>query len=629
MADYAEDSKDMSHWAWRNFVKTGVIAEQGVQPIIARSWQRSRNIDTGIDPIHNDLVLSKGLLEEKRADNQDLISIAAPIMRDICYMGGENFVSLSDADGYVFDAVSNVDCPIPLGATCREEVIGANGIGIALVEDKLVEIRRYEHYLTFLHEHGCAAITLHNPDGQIIGTINITNPFGDLEPGSSGLLQLGTQVIERQLRWKYSMQKEALSTFGVLKDEIGQCLLVFDQHGKIIDVNKNCINLLRFSREEEILGVHFRDILKENNAAGTIIPHPGTKFELVNDLCSVPCKAVKNSIIRGFNDSDKTLLLFETVNSVNKGPNKLYFTFNNIIGKAQSWSNIVHRAKKAAEVSSNVLIEGESGTGKELIAQSIHTDSGRSGLFVPINCGAIPKELIESELFGYEEGAFTGARKGGMKGKLEMADKGTLFLDEIGEMPLAMQVHLLRFLQDKTVTRMGGTKPKTVDIRVIAATNRDLRQEVKEGRFREDLYFRLNVINIQLPPLRRRKEDIPMLVHYFMNKFCQEFKKPPLDIDSTTINALCRYDWPGNVRELSNIIENGVIFTEGKIMAPEVLPSYVVDYKPINPLKENNLKIYEKALILETLEKCEGNVTKTAKALGIARNTLYNKLRKL
>ncbi|HBC92441.1 MAG TPA: hypothetical protein DCZ10_05945 [Pelotomaculum sp.] len=632
MANYTKNSNKEISYAWHNFVEKGIIAEKGLQPIIARSWQRSRNVDTGIDPTHNDLVLSKGSLEEKRADNKELISIAEPIMRDICYMGGDNFVSLSDADGYVFEAVSNVDCPIPLGGTCREEIIGTNGIGLALIEDRLIEIRKYEHYLTFLHESSCAAIPVHNPEGQIIGTINITSPFDDLQPGTAGLLKLGTQVIERQLKWRYSMQKKAESTFSLLKDEIGQYMLVFDQHGRIIDVNKKCINLLRVSREEEIIGVHFLDVVRENNAAGTIIPHPGAKFELVNDLCSIPCKAIKNNIIKSSGDESKTLLLFETVNNsstINKPTEKLYFTFNNIIGKAQNWSTIVHRAKKAAEVSSNVLIEGESGTGKELIAQAIHTDSGRSGLFVPINCGAIPKELIESELFGYEDGAFTGARKGGLKGKLEMADKGTLFLDEIGEMPLAMQVHLLRFLQDKKVVRIGGTKPKTVDVRIIAATNRDLRKEVQEGRFREDLYFRLNVINIQLPPLRRRTEDISVLVNYFMNKICRELKKPIVDVDIATMNALCSYDWPGNVRELSNIIENAVIFTEGNIMMPEVLPSYIVNYKPMKPVKEKNLKTYEKALILDTLEKCEGNVTKTAKSLGIARNTLYNKLRNL
>jgi transcriptional regulator with PAS, ATPase and Fis domain len=288
------------------------------------------------------------------------------------------------------------------------------------------------------------------------------------------------------------------------------------------------------------------------------------------------------------------------------------------------------KAKKAAKVASTVLLEGESGTGKEIIARAIHRESGRPGAFVPVNCGAIPKELIESELFGYEEGAFTGAKRGGMKGKFELADQGTLFLDEIGEMPLEMQVRLLRVLDDKTITRVGGSKPQAVDVRVIAATNRNLKEEIRAGRFREDLYFRLNVVNITLPPLRARKTDIPLLANYFVRLFCKQFQREEVLIPEETMALLCRYDWPGNVRELRNVIESALIFTEGKILTPESLPAYLREHLPISrERKKGKLREYEEEIVWETLKMYEGNISRAARALGISRNTLYRKIGKL
>lgn len=246
-----------------------------------------------------------------------------------------------------------------------------------------------------------------------------------------------------------------------------------------------------------------------------------------------------------------------------------------LVGQTQVWTDIKNIVYKASCYPSNVLIEGESGTGKELVAQTIHTMSKRPGAFVAINCGAIPKGLIESELFGYDEGSFTGAKRGGFAGKFEMADQGTIFLDEIGEMPAAMQVTLLRFLQDKTITRVGSNKIRKLDVRIIAASNRDLNSEIEKGNFRKDLFFRLNVINIIMPPLRERTGDIGHLVHYFLKLLCCELDREIPQISNEAMRILTSYHWPGNVRELSNIIERAVIFNEGNIIVPDDLPTYI------------------------------------------------------
>lgn len=284
--------------------------------------------------------------------------------------------------------------------------------------------------------------------------------------------------------------------------------------------------------------------------------------------------------------------------------------------------------KRAARTSSNILIEGESGTGKEVLAEAIHHASGRSGPFIPINCGAISKELLQSELFGYEDGAFTGGKKGGMCGKFEIANGGTVFLDEIGEMPLAMQVSLLRFLQDKTVIRVGGNKSIKVNVKIIAATNRDLNTEVVRGNFREDLYYRLNVVNIKMPPLRQRKKDIKLLVEYIIQKLCAEFNIPQPNIEQPVMDILMKYDWPGNARELHNVIEHLLVVCQGENITIADLPPRLGTGHGISKITGGTLESLEKTAIINTLREYEGNLSKTATSLGMSRPTLYRKMKK-
>ncbi|MGB9804436.1 sigma-54-dependent Fis family transcriptional regulator [Desulfofundulus sp.] len=614
---------------WRHFVEKGVLIEPGVRPVIARSWQRS----TRIDPFSNQrIVLPKQRLDWRRRQYQDLISLARPVMQEILSLDEKCYVLLSDSEGYIIEKVSKVECPIPLGAKCREEDIGTNAIGTALIERGPVEIKGYEHYVPRLHSYHCAAVPIYDAKGNIIGVMDVTRPEGDLPAGILQLLKFAGKLIEYQLnfRQKCCCSGKIASTLGTLVDLIDKCTVIVDSGGRIVYANKKLCDFLEIDNQQKIMGLHYLDLLKSSDNMDkqtTFSVHnfpAGYNRGLAKEIAG---KVIGKRQIGNCQEASTLVLLDFKNNASLSSPSRSVYRFHEITGKAKCWSEIIWRAKKAAQVSSNVLIEGESGTGKELIARAIHDESGRKGPFVPINCGAIPKDLIESELFGYEDGAFTGAKKGGKMGKFEIAEGGTLFLDEIGEMALEMQVHLLRVLQEKKVTRLGGTNARSVDVRIIAATNRDLRKEVEAGRFRQDLYFRLNVINIKLPPLRERKEDIPILVEYFFLKFCQQFQKNITSVDKEVMEILCNYDWPGNVRELSNVIENAVVFTEGDVILPEVIPPYIKEYEPVRDLTGGSLREVEEKLILETLKIHNGNISKAAKALGVTRNTIYRKIK--
>ena len=302
-----------------------------------------------------------------------------------------------------------------------------------------------------------------------------------------------------------------------------------------------------------------------------------------------------------------------------------------IVGESPEIKAVIERVQLIAETRATVLIEGESGTGKELVAKAIHRASNRADKpFIPIHCGALSETLIESELFGHEKGAFTGAvaRKLGL---IELADGGTLFLDEIGEIPLSTQVKLLRVLESHEFMRVGGIEPRKVDIRIIAATNRVLSEEVEEGRFREDLYYRLNVVKITLPPLRSRRSDIPLLVHHFLRQFEKEHGKGPLTVSPEALEKLKSYHWPGNVRQLRNIIETVVVFSSGSTIRVEDLPPELfssrqekLEFEMGVPLDE-----LERRAILKTLELTAGNRSKAAEILGISRRTLIRRIKEL
>lgn len=323
-------------------------------------------------------------------------------------------------------------------------------------------------------------------------------------------------------------------------------------------------------------------------------------------------------------------------------------TFDGFIGNSSSIKQVFRLVERISETDSTVLITGESGTGKELIAKIIHFNSERSqGPFVPVNCAAIPKDLLESELFGHEKGAFTGALQTRI-GRFELANKGTLFLDEIGELDPSLQVKLLRILQEREFERVGGIKTIKADVRILAATNKDLERATKEGKFRDDLYYRINVIPLNLPPLRDRTEDIPLLIDYFAAKFAQRRKREPLKFTPEAYELMMKYKWPGNVRELENLLERLTILKTNSIVTLSDLPEkfhYSSEHKKDNlpnPVKEIEVGIpecgidinsvvsdIERKLILKALEKTGGVKNRAAKILGLNRTTLIEKMKKM
>jgi two-component system, NtrC family, nitrogen regulation response regulator NtrX len=307
-----------------------------------------------------------------------------------------------------------------------------------------------------------------------------------------------------------------------------------------------------------------------------------------------------------------------------------------IIGESPALARLKEQIALAAPTEGWILLTGDNGTGKELVARQIHLRSRRAqGPFIAVNCAAIPEELIESELFGHERGAFTGAVQ--MKrGRFEMASGGTLFLDEVGDMSLMTQAKILRALQDHRFERVGGVETLEVDVRVIAATNKDLHVEMAEGRFREDLYYRLNVIPFHVPPLRERREDIPLLVDRFLDRFCAENAIPRKGMAEAALGRLCAYRWPGNVRELQNIVERLVLMTPGPSISFDDLPGHIRDSTPVRapgPLRHARLADaraeFERQFLLEKLRQNGGNISRTAEVVGLARESLSRKLRSL
>lgn len=321
--------------------------------------------------------------------------------------------------------------------------------------------------------------------------------------------------------------------------------------------------------------------------------------------------------------------------TVERGPPKpgKVDAFTGIIGASDDLRKAVEVARRLANVDAPVLIHGETGVGKDLFARAIHEAGPRAEApFVALNCGGLPRELLASELFGYREGAFTGARRGGMTGKLEAAHGGTLFLDEISEMPLDLQPFLLRALEGQELCRLGDNRSRKVDFRLVAACNRDLRLEARDGRFRSDLYYRISVTTLRVPPLRDRIDDLPIVIEHFASSVADRHGHSVKSFAPDTLAALCRYPWPGNLRELRNVVEAAALLTDGNVVTPKDLPSAVRAAPPpsfpTSVCEDIGLSKLERDAIAGALEADHGNLTSTARDLGIARSTLYAKVKK-
>jgi len=444
------------------------------------------------------------------------------------------------------------------------------------------------------------------------------------------------------------MNHDAKIMVGIL-DSIEECVLIINCNLKIVYVNPAYAKILKVPRNR-VIGRS----LKEIEPAARIIDVIRTGEPIINDpshIKSLKLDVVANMTPLYYDDSligavaifrnvteikklnEEIFNLQELTRSLQKQPfaSELEDPFNKIIGNSKCLQEILIIANKSAKTNANILIRGESGVGKEVLAQAIHDASKRSEKpVIKVNCAAIPTELLESELFGYEEGAFTGAKKGGKKGKFELADGGTLFLDEIGDMSPSMQAKVLRAIQFKKFERVGGNNSRFSDIRIITATNRNLEKMMEAGTFREDLYFRINVISLDLPPLRKRRGDIPSLITMFLKQLNSD-----KTLSAEALEQMMSYSWPGNIRELQNAIEHTNIISTNNIIQLEDLPKYVKDAKTSNyNLSEKNLNLsnliqdVEKKAIITALQITGNNRTKAMSLLGISRRSFYEKLNK-
>lgn len=532
-----------------------------------------------------------------------------------------------------------------------EQSAGTNAIGTALAEDCSVQTSGNEHFINIFKVWTCSAAVIHNEEGNIIGCLNLTGRRQLVHKHTLGLVVAAVKSIENQIKVENRNNKllETYQYMNTILDSMSSGVYVVDKIGTVKTINKEAC---------KILGINEKDIINKN--VETILPNWKSIFQRLKAGHSYDNKeqVLNNEFIKMRynlsampieinNEIIGIVIMFKEIQNVLKLVNKYsggraVYNFDDIIGESKQIKRVINYAKTISSSISTVLILGESGTGKELLAQSIHNYSGRKyNTFIALNCGAIPKSLIESELFGYEEGAFTGAKRGGLAGKFELSNGGTLFLDEIGEMPIDMQVKLLRVLQEGYITRLGGDKIIPVDVRIIAATNKNLKEEVEKGRFREDLYYRISVNPIKIPPLREREGDLPILIRYFFRVKTKKLNKNISSINADIYIKMMNYNWPGNIRELENCIENVVnLGGEGTMFFEE---NEKANFTKVNfncncshndtEEEERNQKIYtieelEKNEIIKAINKYRHNMTKAAKDLGINRSTLYAKIKK-
>lgn len=430
-------------------------------------------------------------------------------------------------------------------------------------------------------------------------------------------------------------------------DVIPNCLIAIDKAGQVVHINNPYCELLGLSKEN-IIGRHVTSVVSPETQLHLVARGaPPTRNQtlvvrghkmLVNQVPIRNGDDVVGAVgIALFTEAEQILGIARRLFSIDirnqarprTWPSK--YSISDIIGDSDQIQHVRDRALRAARTRATVLVVGESGTGKELVAHSIHSASSRAERpFVHVNCAAIPTNLLETELFGYEGGSFTGARARGHPGKFELANGGTIFLDEIGDMPMEMQSALLRILQERELVRVGGTQPLPVDVRVVCATHRDLRREVDEERFRLDLFYRVNVFRIDVPPLRERREDVGALTRHILAALCAEYEIDEVTAASEAIEHLTRYGWPGNVRELRNALEHALHALDGNVLTKQHLPTLCDDKDlpcAIGRSFHDTIASAERTALLEALERADGNKSKAASILGIDRTSLYKKLR--
>lgn len=632
--------------AWEKFLSGDDLPDNAVRRMVEDSWRRC--FDTGVSPgqCSAPVVVDDDGMQSLQQRHRDLIEAAKPVMahaRDFLSESGTMMI-LTDPKGVILWVEGDPgakfrgnDVKLVPGALWDESASGTNAIGTALASGQPIQICASEHFCEGVKRWTCSASVIRDPfDGALLGALDISGLSGAHNTHCLALAVAGAGRIETRLA-SIEMERRARLldlTFSQPKRWSESGLVVFDRRGRLVRANENAglyfnsvgldlaicndlgakLGVERLERAQNALPAWLKadwiePVLERNERLGTILAIP-------------PSRRWAGQVSAG------------TATAPTHDP------FDRIIGASEAIATAKTRARRLAKLHLPVLLLGPTGAGKEVFAHALH-EAGpcAKGPFVPLNCGSMTRDLLASELFGYAEGAFTGARRGGMAGKFEAADGGTLFLDEIGEMPLELQPHFLRVLEDGEVYRVGENKPRKVRVRVVAATNRNLRDEVAQGRFRMDLFYRLAVATLRLPPLADHRDDIPVLARHFVEMTAQNHKVARRAIDPEVIDALLGYGWPGNIRELRNVIEGMTLLAEGDRLSFDDLPPEILcareaaapfaaaaaDHGASPPL---SLAERERQAIIAAIQAEQGNLTKVALRLGIAKSTLYEKLKR-
>ncbi|OPY85415.1 MAG: Acetoin dehydrogenase operon transcriptional activator AcoR [Smithella sp. PtaU1.Bin162] len=620
-----------------DFVNNGAHSSNTPRVPILSSWQRSKQYGVMTDMQTAPLKYHEIQLREERARRPFLMQTVTPYMEEISATFPSNHtmvVCLSDETGAILDGryggnrsfnKSEKTHFLP-GADWSETAAGTNGIGTALVCGSPMQVFAWEHYCSGWHQYACSSAPIRDRvSGTILGVLTISGDSHMIEANNLNWVVSQVREIEKNLQGR--LEREFPSLFELIFQKIDQPGIIYNQSGRITRMNSLARNMFPSNLVGDSLEIVFSMtngqgfFNKSNQSFDVVCRRTGQRFIVTTHSWIIDAAHIGGCAFFRLDQAGKKTVKQESL------PSGTRYTFSSMVGQSPALRKTIQLAEKVSQCDSPVLITGETGTGKEVLAQSIHNNSRRNGYpFVSMNCAAMPKELTASELFGYEEGSFTGAQRGGRIGKFEAANGGTLFLDEIGDMPLEVQAYLLRVLEEDTITRIGSHKTISVNIRVICATHKDLRQEVEEGRFRQDLFYRINGIDIFLPPLKERKEDIALLAEHFLRRHSRQ-----INFTSEALNKLRDYSWPGNIRELRSTIERTILLCEEDTIT--VNDIQLPEPKKASPgvrsmfIKEKLGKTLTRETIFEKLNECHGNVSLAANCLQISRMTLYRKMK--
>ncbi len=630
---------------WHKFTHgSDTIDTAIIPPAILASWRRSRDNQLNPEIRPQNKILTGNAFKRLLEDNRLLIETSQPFLNRLFQsMKTSSFdVCLFDRNGYLLQVMQDdryVDINRQYqwypGVLWSEAYSGSNVVSSVLEQKKPVQIIGPQHYLKWCHIVTGSGAPIIDPDGEILGGIAIITLLFATHPHTLGMAISAAQAIENEIRVQnaYSLQKAIIAS-------IPEALIAINVEGRMTAINKRAQNMFGLE-DRHATGQRLQDIFPDDEN----LPF----LKMIDQRESIIDAEVRLSSPKGQGDYTLTcnstfssdgsvigkILIFSEIQRIKSLVNKFVgakanLHFSDIHGKNSIFKSIIDEARMISKRSSNVLLLGESGTGKDIMAQAIHNASPRkNGPYVAINCAAIPRDLIASELFGYEEGAFTGSRRGGSQGKFELADGGTIFLDEIAETPMETQAVLLRVIEDKCILRIGSNKVRSVDVRIIAATNKDLIEEVSQGNFRKDLYYRLNVFNIHLPPLRERPEDIPLLMEVFIKKYEAVTGKTISAVDEKVWDIFLRHPWPGNVRELQNVVERMVNHASSEKLTAQIIPTEMIDTRRTRHRKLDLVSPEEEELrLIRHMLNLKLSKNNIAQQLGLSRTTLFRKLKR-